>query len=190
MRNSFIFFVFVCIATIQLNAQHTYKLLSEACDVNISGTSTIHDWEMDAKDLSGFIQLQNVSQVASLQTGKIELKVKSIESDRSLMNKKTYEALKEKDYPLIIAQLQQVEFVDKNHKAILKLNIAGVQKTIKQNITVVAKEGFITVSGKMKLKMSDFKIEPPEALMGTIKADDEVAVDFKFVFKQNKSLNK
>jgi len=38
------------------------------------------------------------------------------------------------------------------------------------------------VNGTFSLEMTDFGIKPPEALFGTIKADNEIKLEYDFVF--------
>jgi hypothetical protein len=43
------------------------------------------------------------------------------------------------------------------------------------------------ITGLINLKMSDFKIEPPQALFGMIKAKDAIGIQFVLQFCMNKS---
>ena len=39
----------------------------------------------------------------------------------------------------------------------------------------------VTLTGATKLKMTDYKIDPPKALMGTITTGDEITIKFNTV---------
>jgi hypothetical protein len=41
----------------------------------------------------------------------------------------------------------------------------------------------VRFKGNKTLTMSSFRIEPPTALMGLVKAEDEVRIDFNVYFK-------
>jgi hypothetical protein len=65
------------------------------------------------------------------------------------------------------------------------LSIAGT--TLKTDLYVlgkVASNGTITFTGSKKIKMTDFKINPPTALMGTLTTGNEVEIVFQVTFKQ------
>ena len=46
-------------------------------------------------------------------------------------------------------------------------------------------DGTITFSGSQKIKMTDFGIKPPTALMGTMKVGNEVEVVFSVTMKKS-----
>ncbi|HKJ44079.1 MAG TPA: YceI family protein, partial [Sunxiuqinia sp.] len=100
--------LFVALSNLAI-AQVSYKIDSKKSKMEIKGTSTIHDWEMNVESVKGAITLQEDNNLSKLSNGNLEVDVKSIKSDHSLMNKKTYNALKEDDYPQIKAQLVSVD---------------------------------------------------------------------------------
>ena len=44
--------------------------------------------------------------------------------------------------------------------------------------------GDVEISGSKKLKMTDYNIDPPTALMGTMTTGDEVEIEFRIVLKK------
>jgi polyisoprenoid-binding protein YceI len=65
------------------------------------------------------------------------------------------------------------------------LTIAGTAK--KTDLYVQGKvggDGSLTFNGSKKLKMTDFGIKPPTALMGTMTVGDEVEIVFSVTLKQ------
>lgn len=153
-----------------------FKALTDQSSMSITGTSTVHDWE---------------SNVASFEvTGRYEddrfLNVRAvipahkIESGNGIMDDKTYDALKAEKHPNII--FAAPELLIRNGKAQGKgtLKIAGVSKDIA--IDAVSKHtssGMIQVKGKVSLKMSDFGIEPPKAMFGTLTTGDLVTINYE-----------
>ncbi|MCJ7758647.1 MAG: YceI family protein, partial [Gillisia sp.] len=67
------------------------------------------------------------------------------------------------------------------------LTIAGTKKPI--NITFDSKisDGNIVLSGNKAIKMSNFNIDAPTALFGTITTGDEVNIKFQAVFTKIQS---
>ena len=63
-----------------------------------------------------------------------------------------------------------------------ELMVAGVTKKIDIKVTLSKKNQLIMVDGNHQLKMTDFGINPPKALLGAIKTGDEIEVKFKSVF--------
>ena len=104
------------------------------------------------------------------------------------MDKLTYKALKAKDYPKIKFIFKKGKIVDENKTFIdIELNgdltIAGVTKNVTV-LTKINKNGdTIVLKGSHKLKMTDFGITPPKALLGTIKTGDEITIEFNLTFQ-------
>ena len=106
-----------------------------------------------------------------------------------MMNNNTYKALKADDHPEIIfalaTQLPGIP-VDAKGKVIaakVNLSIAGVTKTIDMSVTVTAvSHGNIAFEGSKTIKMTDYGVKPPVAMLGTMKTGDEITIHFKTVF--------
>ena len=69
-----------------------------------------------------------------------------------------------------------------------ELTICGFKKLIPIDIKVLNTTKGVNVSGTYDMKMTDFKIDPPTALMGTIKTGDEISIHFNTNFKYTKNL--
>jgi polyisoprenoid-binding protein YceI len=166
-------------------AQVQYKLIQEGSSVLVKGTSTLHDWEMKGSKISGAFVLDADGELNKLSSGNFVLESGSLTSEHNLMNKKAYEALKQKSYPKIEARLLQVEGDQHSGKAKMALTIAGKTKQITDDFQVSSTaDGKMEISGVLNLKMSDFGVEPPVALMGTIKTGDEIKVEYRLVYQR------
>ncbi|WP_423128367.1 YceI family protein [Gaoshiqia sp. Z1-71] len=158
-------------------AQTQYKLNLKSSSMLVKGTSTIHDWEMKVEDFNGGFTLAENQVLSSLNSGNLVISVKSIKSDQNLMNKKTYEALKEEEHPQIKVKIIQVDH--SQNKAQLELTIAGKTQKLNEDFQLVKHEnGTLQIKGILEIKMSDYGIKPPVALMGTIKTNDEVKIAY------------
>ena len=80
----------------------TYNLDKYNSVFKIKGTSSLHDWEMVSKSFDGKIVIERPdADNFTIKDIIISIKVLTFESDNRIMNKKTYEALKEEDHPFI-----------------------------------------------------------------------------------------
>lgn len=171
--------------------------------MTIEGTSNLHDWEEDVTEFSGTVVLADEIDNLEGQNNSIEqvnftAKVSSIESDKSLMNKKTYEALKEKDHPNIIftstkSKLYKTLDASKGQYVFVvygNLEMAGKTKQIYFPVkTKLNGDGSWNVSGQKKIYLEWFEIDPPTAMMGTVTVGEEVQVlfDLNLVTSENAS---
>ena len=169
--------------------QTKYKLIPDESKMVIHGTSTIHNWEMPAKKFTGEMDVEGVDEGA-IQISDVALRVdaKSISSDSRIMDNKTHDALKVDKNPSITFDYGGVAgLTDDEGKfsgtAEGKLSIAGKLNTVQLPFTgVVGKEGKIEVKGSVGIKMSDYGITPPTAMLGALKTGNEVLVEYTFVF--------
>jgi polyisoprenoid-binding protein YceI len=129
--------------------------------------------------------------VSSVGMVSLSARVESIKSDKgSVMDNKTKEALKGDKHPVITYRLKQVAISEqKNKTSLLKtegtLNIAGVSKQVKMDVYArQLPNGEVEVWGGNDIKMSDYGMKAPTALMGSIKTGDAVQVTFSVILKK------
>lgn len=154
--------------------------------VLIKGTSTLHDWESTVEKTEAKLVVNNLNDV-DIETLNVNVEVLSIKSGKKLMDKLTYKALKAKEHPVITFIFKKGEIVNESTnfidiKLMGDLTIAGVTKNVFV-VTKINKLGnTIVLKGSHQLKMTDFGIKPPRALLGTIKTGDEITIEFNLKF--------
>lgn len=190
----------VLAALINVNAQEAntgvnYKILPGSA-MEIDGTSTLHNFEIKAKEIDGTMVLTNAQDkgatsdsAKTLSSLKVVIPVKKLDTDKSSMNDNMYDALKADDNPNIIYELQSVKsglLPAAGDSVQLSttgaLTIAGKKKVIDMSVTgFVTKEGKVQFKGQKKLLMTDFGVDPPTMLFGTIKTGDAVVIKFNLL---------
>lgn len=178
-----------------LQGQEIYKTVPAQSKVIIKGTSTLHDWQMDARSFKSEM-VWDGSEKADLRISYVSFvcKPSDIRSEHKLMDNKAHEALKVKQFSEIKFHQSDVK-IDPSPgssfkgRLIGKLEIAGVSRNIELPFTgeIKSKET-VSVSGSFKMKMSDFGITPPTAMMGTIKTGDEITLEYLFLMQSEKTL--
>jgi polyisoprenoid-binding protein YceI len=175
--------------TTNLSVKETSKLLNIKLPSNVlvKGTSTLHDWESIVEKTDAQLTTNTINN-EKIETLNVKIEVLSIKSGKNLMDKLTYKALKAEEYPNITFIFKKGEIikVDSEYvdiELIGDLTIAGVTKSVAVK-TKINKQGRpIILKGTHKLKMTDFNIDPPKALLGTIKTGDEITIEFNLTFK-------
>ncbi len=174
-------------------SQTSYKVKDTKEVLKLSGTSTVHDWEMSALHSSGEAKFVfnsgNESELISIPSLSYILRVTDLKSDSDGLNENAYEALKSDEHKYIRYKLISSTIVPEKEGYLVKskgkLTIAGVTKDIKMDVhAVVNDDGTITTKGTYKLKMSDYDIEPPSFLFGSMSAGDDLKLDFTVVYKK------
>lgn len=163
----------------QFVSAQEFKVQSSNSKLSVTGTSTLHDWECVVETFKGSItaQIEN-NEIVAIDRFNFQFQVEDLKSGKSAMDKKTYEALKEKKNPVISYSGSAV--VVNNHTATFSgtMNIAGTKKELTTKVKIDYSNGKISLSGEKGFKLTDFNIEPPTAMFGTIKTGNEVAIHY------------
>lgn len=174
---SILIILFLASSTLFSQNIKNLELVSEESEVNISGTSSLHDWEEIAEDYS-ITGIVEGNQIIDL---KIKIKTASIKSGKSIMDDKTYEALQEKKHPWIILEAKSLIIKNNKVSGLGMLSIAGKQNEI--SIETTAKEiseKQLVVTGSIPINMKNFGVDPPSAMFGTITTGEQVTISYKF----------
>ena len=171
-----------------LVAQDSKVVLAES-KLKVLGTSNLHDWEIDAKAMSGKATMAiEAGDLKSIKNLDFAVEVEQLKSGKSGMDNNTFKALNSKTYKTInyklvsvtkIAEISAGNFTVETQG---DLTISGVTKRINQTFTVKIIGKKAVFSGKTKIDMTVYGVKPPTALMGTIKTGKDVTVDFKVTY--------
>lgn len=166
-----------------------FTLRNDASSCKVEGTSTLHDWHLDATKLSGEASLElSGNELVGITDLFFEVEVEGLESGKGAMDKNTFKALKSDKYPKIQYQFVRVISQEETAAGLLiktggKLSIAGATKSV--YLDVLAKvNGTVTFTGETTFNMSDYGVEPPVALMGTITTGDEITIAFNVQYSK------
>ncbi len=181
--------ILMMVVTTQISVAQTFNVNNTASNLIIEGTSNIHDWEIEAKDQQGKLiaELKDGQLVKITQLDFI-VKAESLESGKGGMNKNTYKALNTDKHKTITYKLTKVENIDCTTAGNCKvtatgnLTIAGTTKPLEIIFDAKVNGDKIVLSGNKSIKMTNFKIDPPKAMFGTITTGDEVIIKFQTVF--------
>lgn len=163
-----------------------FPIVPQTSSINVHGTSNVHDWDMKPTKVTGELGLNSSKQISAVT---IKIEVKSLKSGNGIMDGKTYDAFDSKKNPYIIFQLTeatQTKLTDGDTEITLtgNLSFAGATKKISiKTVGKITKSGDYQLKGSVPLKMTDFKMKPPTAMLGTMKTGDGVTVKFDVTFK-------
>jgi polyisoprenoid-binding protein YceI len=116
----------------------------------------------------------------------VSIPVTSIKSEHAKMDKLMAEALKAGANPTIRYELTSAALANRDANPLLntrgKLTIAGVTREVEMQITATRQTGNTYVlTGQVPIRMSDYGIKPPTAMLGTINTRNDVKVSFRWV---------
>lgn len=149
--------------------------------MTIFGTTNVHDFKTKVEQIKGELVVNGSKKI---QTLTVEVPVHSIKSGEKLMDNKTYEAFNVAKYPTIQFQLLDVSSLqitgdDINVIVNGNLTMAGVTRKISFKTTGKnLKPGAYEFKGSIALKMTDFKMKPPTAMLGVMKVGDAITLKY------------
>lgn len=178
-----------------LRAQVSYKLNSSKDNlVKISGKSNVHDWTMNAENpvceasFAAFSAEDNVPK--SLTSLNFSVNAKSLKSESTSMNNRTYKAIKADAYPQITFKLREATVTPQQKNkftvnATGTLTIAGVSKVISLQVNgEVKSDNTIVCSGQENIRLTDYGIQPPSFMLGAMKVGNDLSIAFTLHLKK------
>jgi hypothetical protein len=206
-------FVLLTAVSLQAADQTTTYAARSGSKMRIEGTSNIHDWQVESPFIGGMMEVgpgfpTEPGQAAT--PGKVPAKVevfvqvrslKSVEKDgkpySDKMDEVMWEHLREAANKRIVYRLTELTLKEapkaKDAPYVFdaqgELIVAGTTNKIALVVDVLPlPDNKLKVTGSTKLKMTDFKVEPPspKIALGLIKTGDEIKLIFDWRLAQRK----
>ena len=158
--------------------------------VTIHGTSNLHDWSETVGKVNATASIDQ-SNKASIDIAALSviMDVSSIKStEGAVMDNNTYKALKEAQYPeikyILAGPANSIKINGGVYilKAKGNITIAGVTKEVEMNVKIHGEGGKMVFEGSQTIKMSDYNIKPPVAMLGMLKTGNELTINYYMVF--------
>lgn len=185
-----VFSIVLSIGATGLKAQ-TFRVVNDSSEIKVEGTSNIHNWEIEVQNIDGKLVLkENRNKSMDIEALQIKIPTESLKSGRKKMDKNTYKALKTDQYGTINYELEKVNDIDcaSSSHCVLStsgtLTIIGNKKPVDLSFDVILSGNKAVFIGTYSLKMSEYNIDPPTALFGTITTGDELHIRFKTIFSK------
>jgi polyisoprenoid-binding protein YceI len=166
------------------------KYHAQTLDLVVSGTSTLHDWEMKSSKGQCDASILVANDKMTLSGLSFNFPAESLKSGHSMMDNNTYKALHTEKNPNITFVLTSGNVTPAGAntyqlKGIGKLTIAG--KTIETDLVATIKynpaDKSFTCTGVKKFKMTQYGVKPPTVMLGTIKTGDEISISYNLNIK-------
>jgi polyisoprenoid-binding protein YceI len=177
---------FICVLLLQVlsaNAQQRY-VIAPSSELKVEGTSTLRDWSMVSNQAKGqaLISFEN-NKIQDIKNLVVTMPAKSLKSGSNQMDNHAYQSLNPKEHPEIRFELKSVEQVTATTLlARGVMTIAGVAKPMAVPVTYKVTSNGLEFAGQAPIKFSDFKIDAPTALMGTVKTGDNLNLSFNLAY--------
>lgn len=173
----------------------TAPLAIKSAKLTIDGTSNVHDWSASttavrvtqaklAAGVGGPSFWDAVVKPGAVEAFEVTIPATKLTSPRSGLDKNMYKALKTDQHPDIVFRLKSLTPKAGTPGAFTAagtLRVAGVEKAVDLDVTLGRSTQGLVVKGTTKVLMTDFGIEPPKALLGTVRSAPDVTITFQTV---------
>lgn len=166
-------------------AQKKYQSTGDS-KVVVLGTSTVHDWESKVEKFSVEMTIDETDNAnLTIQSLEFIAEANSVKEGKRIMDNKTKDALKAKDFPQITFTMSELGEVTTESVTVKgTLTIAGVSNDVELTAAYSSAGDNFVVTGSYPLLMSDYGIDPPTAMMGSLKTGDEVTLEFELTLTE------
>lgn len=161
----------------------------------VEGTSTVRDFKCSAATLNATIATVGGAAASALSAGEksvttvsFTVPAASLDCRNGQMNEHMRKAIKAESNPTIAFELGTYELVAANDKVSAKmlgtLSLGGVTKPIALDAELTqAAAGGVRVKGVYELRMTDYGLKAPSLMMGAMKVNELVKVNFDLLLK-------
>ena len=161
----------------------------------VAGTSTVKDFTCQAKIVDAAIGTTGADAARDVIGGAksvtlltVKVRPENLDCANSTMNEHMLKALKSDAFPVIEFKMLSYDIAKgsttTNGRLTGTLTLGGVQKQITFDaIGTAPKSGALHVTGTYPLLMSDFGLKAPSLMMGTMKVNPRVKVNFDLLVK-------
>ena len=167
-------------------------LMLASAKVSLAGTSNIHEFTAATSDVrvtrmalasgvSGSGLLAAVLNPGAVEAFEVAIRTASLSSPKEGIDKNMHKALKATEFKDITFKLLRLEGKADALKGIGMLKIAGVEREIAIDLKTAATATALTITGDVRLLMTDYGIAPPKAMLGMLKTDPKITVTFEVV---------
>ena len=168
--------------------------------LSLAGSSNVHDWSCKSSEFLATVEVdpgfvaRPLTQIAQpISKVSVAIPVRTLKCGHAKMDDNMYKALNTDQYPDIKYTLTSYTIEKATATAdtfvantVGELSVAG--QTIKVSIPIKTERlagGAAVGEGTVALKMTDFGIKPPVALLGTLRTRDAISISFKVLLDRN-----
>lgn len=185
-----ILFLILIGVSVRTQGQEYRIFIHPTSKVTVYGSTNVNNFKFDYTEeitLDKPVQVKQQGGALRLSGGYIDLKVRAFDSGNGIMNKDFRKMLLEEENPFIQVELTSLmpswlpENVWLEGKAEIAVNINQIIRkyTVKCK---VENPGSLLIYGRQKVLLTDFGLTPPVRMMGMVKVNEWVDLDFALRF--------
>lgn len=171
--------------------------IQDSPNMHLYGEANIKSWDAAITEVNGTLTLQDIENITAetlspeaFQNLTLTIPVEEIEAESGGLTSNIHKYLKGDDYPNITFELNNVTDITEQEDGTFLISgsgvisAAGAENTVEMQVTANLVNNGIQFTGEQELLMTDFGIDPPTAVFGTIRSRDEIRIEFDVSFNR------
>ncbi len=171
----------------------THRLIVQPTSkIIIDGKTNVNSFRCAITQYTGrdtlVLQEGGVNTRPLFKQGFVGLEAARFDCGMQLMTNEFWNAIKYKEYPVVSIEFISFERIPQlssgkdTFRGRMQISLAGVTKPFEINCTIeVESTGLIHLKGGKHFTFSDFKLTPPTRMMGLVKVEDSIEVNFHLI---------
>lgn len=165
----------------------TYRSVSISY-LNIYGRTNVNSFEFFLPNTQEEFARQHIDiDTSPARTMNLSFPVRKLKTENEAMYDDFLELLREKEYPEIAIGIDNTPLLESQEdfqtiEPVISIRMAGVTRRYKIRCEVEKNTFGKYIKGMVKIKLTDFNLEPPSKFLGLIKVRDEVRINFAILF--------
>lgn len=183
------------IINIQSYAQSNieFRILPES-SITLSGKSNVSKFCCDLKNnFNGSVQLLSLiksDELLKINGADIGIIIKNFDCANDRMNRDMQAALKAEQFPRMVLRIMEInykggvqEILENNcTTALAEITLGNVSKCILLNLNnIELNDDLLAFTGTQEIDMQEFEITPPQVLLGLIKVNALIVIEFNLI---------
>jgi hypothetical protein len=194
MKN-IVFMLLIALCGISYSQTKVSVALDKSSILTIHGSTNLLSFKL--MQFGGKIMSKPISVIATqqgaklfLSQNKLSIGVNNFKSDNIIAQAEFYKLMKSDKYPYLKIQLNHFEIGGSSEvnqptqgEASIDFTITGVTKQYNIPVTASLNGDYVSVSGKKRMNIKDFGLEPPLAMLGLVRVSEWIEIEFKILCK-------
>jgi hypothetical protein len=160
--------------------------------LTIYGTTNINKFacSVDCYSTTDTLEYIRKTKTSELQFSKnnMIIAIRNFDCGNKQITRDFYETLKSKEYPELQIRFRSFQHLPTNHKSFIDgtvdITLAGVTRQyVVKYVASIPTQGTLQLLGNQEVNFSDFNLKAPQKMMGLIKVQEGLRVEFNLTLK-------
>jgi len=165
--------------------------ISSRSKLSLSGESTVTGFSCELKNnfnnTKQVMSAMILGEVLKLDGAEIEIGIMNFDCANARMERDLQDAMKAEQFPSMMLRIMEIDYMggideileNKCTTGLAEITLGNISQCVDLNFNdIVLSDNTLSISGTKELNMRAFEISPPQVLLGLIKVDELIVINF------------